>query len=266
MPAAWRSRPRTTSSPSTGPDWATSWNASVTSGPTPCPGLVPHAYVELHIEQGPVLDAAGEVIGAVTGVQGISWQELVVSGQANHAGTTPMAYRHDAGFVAASVATFVRRMVNEIGPPQVGTVGRLDLHPDLVNVVADRAAFTVDLRNTDEKQLRSAERRLASYLSEIAAAEGVQVTSRVLARFEPVELRPPHDLAGRGDGQVVRVHGPPAAGRRRPRRSDAGPGVPRRHDLRPERRRHQPQPGRVHTARTPGGRGRHPAADARPPR
>ncbi len=142
-------------------------------GATPCPGLVPHAYVELHIEQGPVLDAAGEVIGAVTGIQGISWQELVVSGQANHAGTTPMAYRHDAGFVAASVATFVRRMVNEIGPPQVGTVGRLDLHPDLVNVVAARAAFTVDLRNTDEKQLRSAEHQLASYLSDIAAAEGV---------------------------------------------------------------------------------------------
>lgn len=159
-------------------------------GPTPCPGLVPHAYVELHIEQGPVLDAAGEVIGAVTGIQGISWQELVVSGQANHAGTTPMAYRHDAGFVAASVATFVRRMVNEIGPPQVGTVGRLNLHPDLVNVVADRAAFTVDLRNTDEKQLRSAEHQLASYLSDIAAAEGVQATSRVLARFEPVEFDP----------------------------------------------------------------------------
>jgi beta-ureidopropionase / N-carbamoyl-L-amino-acid hydrolase len=159
-------------------------------GPTPCPGLVPHAYVELHIEQGPVLDAAGEVIGAVSGIQGISWQELVVSGQANHAGTTPMAYRHDAGFVAASVATFVRRMVNEIGPPQVGTVGRLNLHPDLVNVVADRAAFTVDLRNTDEKQLRSAEHQLASYLSDIAAAEGVQTTSRVLARFEPVEFDP----------------------------------------------------------------------------
>jgi beta-ureidopropionase / N-carbamoyl-L-amino-acid hydrolase len=159
-------------------------------GSTPCPGLVPHAYVELHIEQGPVLDAAREVIGAVTGIQGISWQELVIDGQANHAGTTPMAYRHDAGFVAASVATFVRRMVNEMGPPQVGTVGRLNLHPDLVNVVAARATFTVDLRNTDEKRLQDAERQLASYVADIATAEGVQFSGRKLARFEPVEFDP----------------------------------------------------------------------------
>jgi beta-ureidopropionase / N-carbamoyl-L-amino-acid hydrolase len=159
-------------------------------GPTPCPGRVPHAYVELHIEQGPVLDRAGEVIGAVTGIQGISWQELVVSGQANHAGTTPMEYRHDAGFVAASVATFVRKMVTGLGPPQVGTVGRLNLHPDLVNVVAARAAFTVDLRNTDEDTLQEAERRLEGYVAEVAAAEGVQVTHRRLARFEPVDFDP----------------------------------------------------------------------------
>jgi beta-ureidopropionase / N-carbamoyl-L-amino-acid hydrolase len=159
-------------------------------GPTPCPGLVPHAYVELHIEQGPVLDAAGEVIGAVTGIQGISWQELVVTGQANHAGTTPMDYRHDAGYVAASIATFVRRMVNEIGAPQVGTVGRLNLYPDLVNVVAAKATLTVDLRNTDEKVLQDAERQLASYVADVAAAEGVGVTSRRLARFEPVEFDP----------------------------------------------------------------------------
>ena len=137
-----------------------------------------------------MLDAAHEVIGAVTGIQGISWQELVIDGQANHAGTTPMAYRHDAGFVAASVATFVRRMVNEIGPPQVGTVGRFNLHPDLVNVVAAKATLTVDLRNTDEDVLQHAERQLASYVADIAAAEGVQVTSRKLARFEPVEFDP----------------------------------------------------------------------------
>ena len=151
---------------------------------------MPHAYVELHIEQGPVLDAAGEVIGAVSGIQGISWQELVISGQANHAGTTPMAYRHDAGFVAASVATFVRRMVNEIGPPQVGTVGRLDLHPDLVNVVAAKATMTVDLRNTDEDTLQERRTPARQLRRRLAGGEGVQVTSRRLARFEPVEFDP----------------------------------------------------------------------------
>jgi N-carbamoyl-L-amino-acid hydrolase len=159
-------------------------------GPTPCPGLVPHAYVELHIEQGPVLDRAGEVVGAVTGIQGISWQELVITGQANHAGTTPMEYRHDAGYAAAGVATFVRRMVGEMGGRQVGTVGRLRLHPDLVNVVAARAVLTVDLRNTDEALLQEAERRLEVYVAELAAAEGVKIDRRPLARFEPVDFDP----------------------------------------------------------------------------
>ena len=67
------------------------------AGSLPCPMIVPHAFVELHIEQGPVLEAEGFTIGAVTGVQGISWQELTFVGQSNHAGTTPMAMRHDAG-------------------------------------------------------------------------------------------------------------------------------------------------------------------------
>jgi N-carbamoyl-L-amino-acid hydrolase len=159
-------------------------------GTTPCPGQVPYAYVELHIEQGPVLERSGEVIGAVTGVQGISWQELTVAGQSNHAGTTPMAYRRDAGFVAASVATFARRLALELGGDQVATVGKLDLHPDLVNVVAARAKLTVDLRNTDESVLQKAERLLADELDRLAEGEGVTVTSAPLARFEPVEFDP----------------------------------------------------------------------------
>lgn len=159
-------------------------------GSLPCPGRAPHAFVELHIEQGPVLDRAGEVIGAVTGVQGISWQELTISGQANHAGTTPMAYRHDAGYVAAEVASYVRRMVGDLGGAQVGTVGRFKLTPDLVNVVAEQALMTVDLRNTDELTLERAEKQLAEHVAQVAAAEGAQVSQRQLARFEPVAFDP----------------------------------------------------------------------------
>ncbi len=110
------------------------------AGDAAVPGPAPHAYVELHIEQGPVLEEQGITIGAVTGVQGISWQELTLTGQSNHAGTTPMRLRHDAGYVAAEITTHVRRLALELGGDQVGTVGRLDLHPDLVNVVAARAA------------------------------------------------------------------------------------------------------------------------------
>lgn len=156
------------------------------AGPWPCPVVVPHAYVELHVEQGPVLEAEGITIGAVTGVQGISWHELTLTGQSNHAGTTPIALRHDPGYVAAQVAVFVRELAHELGGAQVGTVGKLDLYPDLVNVVAARAVLTVDLRNTDEAVLRDAEERLFAFVDHVAKAEGVAVEWRRLARFEPV--------------------------------------------------------------------------------
>ncbi|HTX62024.1 MAG TPA: M20 family metallo-hydrolase [Acidimicrobiales bacterium] len=155
-------------------------------GSLPCPGLVPHAYVELHIEQGPVLERHDEVIGAVTGVQGISWQEVGFAGQFNHAGTTPMDYRHDAGFAAASVAVAARAIARALGGAQVATVGKLDLRPGLVNVVAGRASLTVDLRHTDGDTLVEAERLMATEIERIASDEGVTVERRQLARFDPV--------------------------------------------------------------------------------
>jgi N-carbamoyl-L-amino-acid hydrolase len=149
-----------------------------------------HAYVELHIEQGPVLEAEGFRIGAVEGVQGISWSEFTLLGQSNHAGTTPMRMRRDAGYVAAAIAAFARKLALEIGDDQVATVGALNLSPNLVNVVADRAVMTVDLRNTDNDRLKQAERRLAAFVAETAAAEGVAVAQRSLARFDPVAFAP----------------------------------------------------------------------------
>jgi len=160
------------------------------AGDAPVPGPAPHAFVELHIEQGPVLEEAGLTIGAVTGVQGISWQELTLTGQSNHAGTTPLRLRRDPALVAAHVVTAVRRLAAELGGHQVGTVGRLDLHPDLVNVVAARATLTVDLRNTDDAVLTEAERRLAAAVSLAAEAEGVGREWRRLARFAPVTFDP----------------------------------------------------------------------------
>jgi N-carbamoyl-L-amino-acid hydrolase len=160
------------------------------AGDAAVPGPAPHAYVELHIEQGPVLEEQGITIGAVTGVQGISWQELTITGQANPAGTTPMRLRRDAGYAAARVATFVRDLAHDLGGHQVGTVGRLDLHPDLVNVVAARAMLTVDLRNTEQPVLDEAERRLRDHVAALAADEGVDVAWRRLAQFEPVAFDP----------------------------------------------------------------------------
>jgi len=159
------------------------------AGPVPCPAAsAPHAYVELHIEQGPVLEDEGITIGVVTGVQGISWTELTIAGQSAHAGTTPMRLRRDPGYVAAAINTGIRAIAVEMGGTQVATVGRCELTPNLVNVVPSTAVMTVDLRNTDEALLRDAEARFRVLCDELAASEGVIITARTLARFEPVEF------------------------------------------------------------------------------
>ncbi len=151
------------------------------------PGVLkPHAFVELHIEQGPILDEEKVQIGVVESVQGISWIEYTVTGVSNHAGTTPMRLRRDAGYLAASVNLFARKLAWEMGGNQVATVGALSLRPNLINVVPNRAVFAVDLRNTDEAKLKEAEARVAAHIAEVAAAERVEVEADVLARFEPV--------------------------------------------------------------------------------
>jgi len=144
------------------------------------------AYLELHIEQGPVLEREGDVIGAVTGVQGISWTEVTLHGVSNHAGTTPMSMRNDAGYVAAAIAVELRKISEDLGAPQVCTVGHVKFEPNLVNVIPRKAVLTLDIRNTSEEVLRGAEARAMAFVETAAAAEGLRVETRVLARFEPV--------------------------------------------------------------------------------
>ena len=132
------------------------------------------AYVELHIEQGPVLDQRGLQIGVVEGVQGISWTEFTLTGVSNHAGTTPMELRHDAGLVAARIAVFARELAERLGGRQLATVGALELTPNLVNVIANRAVLTVDLRNTDGAVLAQAEQALFAFAEDAARAEGLK--------------------------------------------------------------------------------------------
>lgn len=155
-------------------------------GSAPCPGPAPHAFVELHIEQGPLLEKSNIRIGAVNGVQGISWQEVTITGQSNHAGTTPMSLRRDPALVAARLTVFLRELALEFGGHQVCTVGKVDLFPNLINVVPARAVLTLDVRNTDELLLQKAEARIAEYLILLAEQESVTISSRRLARFEPV--------------------------------------------------------------------------------
>ena len=160
------------------------------AGDAPTPARPPQAYVELHIEQGPVLDHEGIDIGVVESVQGISWTEIEIAGTSNHAGTTPMALRRDAGWVAGAIIGFVRDLATELGGSQVATVGRVAFSPNLINVVPQRAVLTVDLRNTCEATLRIAEARLQAKLDALAASEKVEIVTRRLARFAPVPFAP----------------------------------------------------------------------------
>ncbi len=148
--------------------------------------LLPNAYLEIHIEQGPILEHAGISIGVVENLQGISWQRLIVKGVANHAGTTPMSLRHDAGLVAADIMLYLRDYVLKKAEDMVATVGCLSLEPNIINVIPSKSSFTVDIRSPDEEQLIQAEKALEQYIAELAMKQGVTITSEILARFEPV--------------------------------------------------------------------------------
>ena len=157
--------------------------------------LKPAAFVELHIEQGPILEAEGYRIGAVEDLQGISWQKITIEGEQNHAGTTPISYRHDAGVAAAKVITFLRDRCLRPGSRTVSTTGCLELSPGAINVIPDKAVFTVDLRNPDEETLQAEEKALAAYLAELEKTDGVRIRAERLSRFEPVKF----------DGGIVKL-------------------------------------------------------------
>ena len=156
------------------------------AGPEEPGFLKPHAYLELHVEQGPVLEREGVPIGAVENLQGISWQRITIEGEANHAGTTPMSMRRDAGHAAARVVTFLRDRARASNTPTVATVGCMSFTPNAINVIPSRATFTVDLRDPDEGRLQAEEAALTAYLKELAASEEVVISVERLARFEPV--------------------------------------------------------------------------------
>jgi N-carbamoyl-L-amino-acid hydrolase len=99
-----------------------------------------------------------------------------------------MRLRHDPGYVAAAITTGVRALAGEMGGTQVATVGRVEFHPNLVNVIPASVTMTVDLRNTDEALLRQAEAVFTALCDQLAQEEGVTVERRTLARFEPVEF------------------------------------------------------------------------------
>jgi N-carbamoyl-L-amino-acid hydrolase len=146
-----------------------------------------HAFVEMHIEQGPVLDESGASIGVVEGICGLRRWEVCFSGIANHAGTTPMSMRVDAfqGLVAFSVEV---ESILEIhgGPLSVATIGRVELSPGAANVVPGEALFTLEFRDMDEVVLDNLSDAFQQTLSTIARRRGLMFSFAVLSQLEPV--------------------------------------------------------------------------------
>ena len=136
------------------------------------------AHFELHIEQGPILEAEGATIGVVTGVQGMRWFEVTVEGRDSHAGSTPMGLRHDALLAASRMVGGVHA-VAMAHPDAVGTVGLIEATPNSRNVIPGRVFFTIDLRHPDDAVLAAMEEGVRAAIDDAAAESRVhaQVTA-----------------------------------------------------------------------------------------
>ena len=133
------------------------------------------AYLEIHIEQGGLLDGRGIPIGVVEGIVGIARWEIAIDGFANHAGTTPMDERRDALLAAAHLITAANRIVTERPGRQVGTVGRIRVEPGAVNVIPGRAEMSLELRDLDADKIRRLFEKIREEAVAIAARTGTKI-------------------------------------------------------------------------------------------
>jgi N-carbamoyl-L-amino-acid hydrolase len=142
-------------------------------GSEPCVPRPLRAYLELHIEQGPILEEQHLSVGVVEGIVAISWSRLTLTGVQDHAGPTPMRIRHDALVAAAEIVRGVREIPRKIGGDMVSTVGRLDVAPNITNAIPGRVSLSVDLRAPDEHHVTRALGFLDRLVEDAARVEGV---------------------------------------------------------------------------------------------
>jgi len=142
-------------------------------GSEPCIPRPLRAYLELHIEQGPILEEQHLSVGVVEGIVAISWSRLTLTGVQDHAGPTPMRIRHDALVAAAEIIRGVREIPRKIGGDMVSTVGRLDVTPNIPNAIPGRVSLSVDLRAPEEHHVTRALGFLDRLVKEAARVEGV---------------------------------------------------------------------------------------------
>ena len=144
------------------------------------------SFLELHIEQGPVLEIAEKPIGIVTGISGPLWLTVKLRGLAGHAGSVPMNKRQDALLGAAKIIVTLNELVSEIpGAPTVGTVGSLKVFPDSGNIIPEEVTFTVDLRDINEERRNQIEQKLRVEITRIAEENGLTCEITEDTRNEP---------------------------------------------------------------------------------
>ncbi len=147
-----------------------------------------HAFFELHIEQGPILEAEGKDIGVVTHGQGLSWTQVTITGKEAHTGSTPMPMRKNAGLGMAKVLQLVDEIAWSHKPDAVGAAGHIDVYPNSRNVIPGRVVFTVDFRSPVLSVIEDMEARLKEGARKICDEMGLGIEFEKVGGFDPVEF------------------------------------------------------------------------------
>lgn len=150
------------------------------------------AFAELHIEQGPVLESEKKQVGIVNGIQGLNWYEVLVEGEADHAGPSPMETRKDALIAATNVIQSLHQWVSSLNDETTITFGSMRVDPDVVNVIAGKVTFTIDIRHPDARTLENREKEMQKRLSDILDKEPLHNWNvKTLTRKPPVQFHRP---------------------------------------------------------------------------
>lgn len=144
-----------------------------------------HAFFELHIEQGPILEAEGKDIGVVTHGQGLRWIECTVTGKESHTGSTPMPMRRNAGRALAQITELVHEIAMEHQPNAVGAIGHVDVYPNSRNIIPGKVVFTIDFRSHDLKILKKMVKALEKKAPKLCKKLGVELAMQTVGQFDP---------------------------------------------------------------------------------
>ena len=147
-----------------------------------------HAFFELHIEQGPILEAEGVDIGVVTHGQGLSWTQVTITGRDSHTGSTPMPMRKNAGLAMARVLELVDKIAWDNAPNAVGAAGHIEVYPNSRNVIPGKAVFTVDFRSPDLAMIDDMVATMKAGTEKICEEMGLEVEFEKTGGFDPVEF------------------------------------------------------------------------------